>query len=64
METDFAPTGELRLRQIVEAVMAEGDAVEGVGLEVKSDIDPSAKGLGSASCWLGLMSSTQLNGRS
>ncbi|OKL53003.1 hypothetical protein BSZ39_11830 [Bowdeniella nasicola] len=48
METDFAPTGELRLRQIVEAVMAEGDAVEGVGLEVKSDIDPSAKGLGIA----------------
>lgn len=48
METDFAPTGELRLRQIVEAVMAEGDAVEGVGLEAKSDIDPSAKGLGIA----------------
>lgn len=48
MDTDFLPTGELRLRHIVEAVMAEGDAVEGVGLEAKSDIDPSAKGLGIA----------------
>src|SRR5690625_6090347 len=48
MDTDFAPTGEARLRQILDAVVAEGDAAEHLGLEAKSDIDPSKKGVGIA----------------
>lgn len=48
METDFAPMGEARLRQILDAVVAEGDAAEYLGLEAKSDIDPSKKGTGVA----------------
>lgn len=48
METDFAPIGEARLRQILDAVVAEGDAAEYLGLEAKSDIDPSNKGSGVA----------------
>ena len=32
MDTDFAPTGEARLRQILDAVVAEGDAAEHLDL--------------------------------
>lgn len=48
MEADFAPLGETRLQQLLDAVAAEGDAAETLGLEAKSDIDPSKKGLGIA----------------
>lgn len=48
METDFAPMGETRLRQVLDAVVAEGDAAEYLGLEAKSDIDLSKKGVGVA----------------
>lgn len=48
MDTDFAPTGEARLRKILDAVVAEGDTAEYLGLEAKSDIDPSKKGVGVA----------------
>lgn len=36
METDFAPIGEARLRQILDAVVAEGDAAEYLGLEART----------------------------
>lgn len=37
METDFAPLGETRLQQLLDAVAAEGDAAETLGLEAKSE---------------------------
>lgn len=48
MDTDFSPTGDNRLRSILDAVVQEGDAAEYLGLEAKSDIDPNKKGLGIA----------------
>ncbi|OBA46591.1 hypothetical protein [Kocuria sp. ICS0012] len=48
MDTNFAPMGEVRLRQILAAIVDEGDAAEHLGLEAKSDIDPSKRGLGVA----------------
>lgn len=48
MDTDFVPTGDRRLRQVMAAVVAEGDAAEYMGLEAKSDIDISKKGVGVA----------------
>lgn len=48
MDTNFVPMGERRLRQIMDAVVTEGDTAEYLGLEAKSDIDPSRKGTGIA----------------
>lgn len=48
MDTDFTPIGERRLRQIVDAVVREGDAAEYMGLEAKSDVDLSKRGIGVA----------------
>lgn len=44
MRTDAPPSGEAQLRAILEAVIQEGDVHESVGLEIKSDVDPTRKG--------------------
>lgn len=44
MDTDFGPTGKALLCRIRDAVVAEGNAAEYLGLEAKSQIDPNTKG--------------------
>ena len=43
MDTSFAPTGEVRLRAILDGVVAEGDGAESGSLEAKSDINLSER---------------------
>lgn len=45
MRTDLPPLGEAQRRSILDAIIEEGDAAESLGLEIKSDVDPSRKGL-------------------
>ncbi len=57
MRTDLPPLGEAQRRSILDAIIEEGDAAESLGLEIKSDVDPSRKGLGLAKvakCILGM----------
>jgi hypothetical protein len=48
LDADFTPVGELGWHRILDAVLREGDAAETLGLEAKSDIDLSRKGIGIA----------------
>lgn len=57
MKTDLPPLGEAQRQSILDAVIEEGDAAESLGLEIKSDVDPSVKGPGLAKvakCILGM----------
>ncbi len=57
MRTDIPPSGEAQRKAILEAVIKEGDALESVGLEIKSDVDLGRRGPGLAKvakCILGM----------
>lgn len=48
MDANFTPNGELGWHRVLDAVLREGDSAETLGLEAKSDINVSHKGIGIA----------------